>query len=330
MTIRKKRSVNKVKRTRTRSQKKIQRSPQRTRRSFLNKKKRKTQKITKRKITKRKRTKRKRTKRKRILRGGSAEAKINPVEMGGGRRGASRARWARLTPSASDAGQQLVPEFIRDISLKSGISVRDILGEIDGIQKALRVAEIKELSPPKKIEEVYDENGPLMYTVVEFNNKLFAAYEGEPDVFLTGVKYTDKVKWFKFSEIYDKAKSSLLMWDHHKTRDAMISAAKENTLNAWNRRGIPPLLLLGDESNFTIRLTDGQHRVNSVESAAKILNKPHEEMGIPVTFEDNNEWREPGPVYYSVNKSIFDEPDLLKLKKHFSLHALDTDDPRVV
>jgi hypothetical protein len=222
---------------------------------------------------------------------------------------------------------QVVPVFILEISEKTGIPVSDILGKPDGLQNALRVAELKELSPPREIEEVYDENGSLMYTVVEFNNKLFAAYEGEPDVFLTGVKYTDKVKWFKFSEIYDKAKQ-FMSASHPNTRQIFIGAASENTLDAWNRRGIPPILLKGDEENWSVDW-DGCHRINSVMNAIK--NKENKDIGIPVTFEDNNEWREPGPVYYSVNKSIFDEPDLLKLKGHLGTHsALSKDDPRVV
>lgn len=226
-----------------------------------------------------------------------------------------------LAPEPHTQSTTHIPDYIQELSKDSGIPVGVLLKDPSGITKALQVIALKNLSPPKEIEKVYDENGSLMYTVVEFDNKLFAAYEGEPDTFLTGVKYTDKVTWMPFSLMKDKVKDFIAA-SHTITRQIFVDAASENTLDAWDRRGIPPILLIGNKSEWEVNW-DGCHRINAVMLASKTTR----DIGIPVTFESNNNWREPGPVYYSVNKSKFNEPDLLKLKRHFEHGVLNKDNP---
>lgn len=201
-----------------------------------------------------------------------------------------------------------------ELAEKAGMNPLDV-AKIGGVQKAIDKIELQKLSPPRAIQTIRDEGGS--YTIVDFNGKRFAAYEGDPPSFLEGVKYTDQVTWYGFPEVLAKA-SKWLAISHDKTRDIFIAAAEENTLEAWESRGIPPIFLVRSGSDWIVS-ADGTHRINSVIQAAKKLGKSHEAMGIPVTFQDGNEWREPGPVYYSVNKSVFDETDLLKIKRALEL-----------
>jgi hypothetical protein len=77
------------------------------------------------------------------------------------------------------------------------------------------------------------------------------------DIFLTGVKYHDKVRFLPIAQI------STTWREHILTNPLFIAAAKTNSLREWEALGIPPIEAFWHEGKYHHIVGQGQTRINS-------------------------------------------------------------------
>ncbi len=100
--------------------------------------------------------------------------------------------------------------------------------------------------------------------------------------YLVGVSYSKPdIHWMAYENIYEGVKKTL---GGPGVRTEFLSAASENTLEAWERFGIPPIKLIGTPDSYTVP-ADGNHRLNSAHHVA--TQSPGTQIFVPVTFTDN-------------------------------------------